>query len=398
MSGFRHVVKVDGSDIAPITLAGLRITYGRSTLLEQPSLPTAVIDILTRDALPDAAMDYPEFGLGDWASDLSGFTDAYGDAYEGVTSRITLGVPVQITAGTASGFTDAYEDSYNGADMVRFTGSCNAIDYDAGVISLTATPQTAESWSRLMVGATSASQTIPAETETARMQRLATEGGVALIVDGPPSVVVRKIVKKTAAKSLMAWLTEIARDTRAVVFTNRAGWVNVRTKDYVAPDKPIVPLTPGSVLIDPLRMKAELGGVRNDITVEYGDDNANGDQPTVTSLDQESVDRYGRRDVRYSTIINTQADAQSYADWLNVQLSPAWTMPDVVVAVSLLDGATTYDVLNIEQGDTVTVSGLPLGAPEPTYTAQALGYTETLSYDDWQISFHLSPLTGSETL
>jgi hypothetical protein len=112
------------------------------------------------------------------------------------------------------------------------------------------------------------------------------------------------------------------------------------------------------------------------------------------SIDQESIDRYGLRTVNYSPIIQLQADAQSYADWLNVQLAPWWTMPDAVVSVALLNGTEAFNVLNIEQGDLVRLPQLLAGSPSPDYEATALGYTETLSYDDWQIAFHLSPMSG----
>ena len=76
---FTWQVIIDGSDISELVEDGATITYGRRSLLEQPSTPTAVLRLLTRDAWPGAAGSYPEFGLGDWATDLSGFTDDYAD-------------------------------------------------------------------------------------------------------------------------------------------------------------------------------------------------------------------------------------------------------------------------------------------------------------------------------
>jgi hypothetical protein len=181
---FTWSVKVDGEDIAAIALAGATIEYGRRSPMDQPSVPVAIVRILTRDAYPGAAEDYPEFGLGDWASDLSGFTDAYSDTYSGVTSRIVAGVPVVIGTDTPSGFTDAYEDPYTaGVNFTRFTGRVQAIDYDADIIQLTCTPRS-EAWSRIDVGGTAAGVTIPSETESARASRLATEAGVTLTVEG----------------------------------------------------------------------------------------------------------------------------------------------------------------------------------------------------------------------
>ena len=175
--------RVDGTDISPIVLAGASIEYGRTTLLEQPNVPVAVLEILTEDAYPPARTLYPEFGLGDWATDLSGFVDVYADAYSGVTSRLTIGVPVEIDVETASGMSDTYTDAYEGFTSRRFTGRAQAFDYTPGSIQLTCTPRS-EEWSRIYVGGTGIDQTIPVEYESERAIRYAAEAGISLIVDG----------------------------------------------------------------------------------------------------------------------------------------------------------------------------------------------------------------------
>lgn len=383
-------VNVDGSNIAPIALAGAYISYGRVSLLDAPAVPVAVLDILTRDAYPAAGDLYPEFGLGDWASDLSGFVDTYADVYTGVTSRITLGVPVHIDVRTSAGMSDTYEETYNGFASRRFTGNVQAIDYEAGSFQLTCSAKT-ESWARLLVGGTTASTTIPSEYESARSIRLAAQAGIDLIVDGPPSVLVTEVPRKTAPRPLMDWFREIARDCQGEVFTNRDDYIVVRTRDWERPTQETIYLPPYATLLDPLKMTTELGAVRNYITIEYGPENANGDRPVVTSIDQDSIDRYGRRDLNDSSIIQTQADAQRFADSLNAYLSPHWTMPDATVQMSLLPDEWKARILDAEQGDPVVIPQLLSGSPMADFPGTLLGYEETLGTTGWTMTFHLTP-------
>ena len=267
---FTWSAKVDGSNVADIVLAGGSIEYGRTTVQEQPNVPVAVLELLTRDTAAAVVDGYPEFGLGDWASDLSGFDDAYLDPYEGVTSRLTIGVPVVIGAGTESGFTDVYADAYAGTDLVRYTGRCQAMDYTPGTIQLTATPRS-EEWSRIFVGGTGVDETIPVESDSARCIRYAAEAGIDLIVEGPPSATIIEVPPETPAVSLTGHLYVIMNDTGGLAFTDRDSFVHIRTRDYVPPSpRPPVVLPPGAVLVDPIAMSLDLGLVRNRVTVVYG--------------------------------------------------------------------------------------------------------------------------------
>lgn len=266
---FTFRARVDGTDISPIVLAGAQIEYGRTTLLEQPNVPVAVLEILTEDAYPAAKTLYPEFGLGDWATSESGFVDVYADAYAGVTSRLTIGVPVEIDVETSSGMTDTYTDEYEGFTSRRFTGRAQSLDYTPGTIQLTCTPRS-EEWARIYVGGTGIDQSIPVEYESERAIRYALEAGIDLIVDGPPSVMVNAVPPETPPSPLMELLVELMAGTGGTVYTDRSGFVHIQTRDYLAATPDTVYLPPDVTLLDPVRMSLDLGYVRNRVTIEYG--------------------------------------------------------------------------------------------------------------------------------
>jgi len=393
---FTTRVSIDGANLSPIALEGATITYGRRTMFDQPVVPVAVVSILTRDAYPSAADDYPEFGLGDWASDLSGFTDDYADVFAGSRSRITIGVPVVIGVDTPSGFTDDYVDEYaSGVNYTRFTGRVNSIDYTPGVIQITATPRS-EDWGRILVGETGTGETIPVETEAARAVRLAAEGGIELVVDGAPTVEVNAIPEATAPTPLMDQLLSLMRSTGGTVFTDREGYIHVRTRAYSSPVVEPVELPPAVTMIDPLRMSLDLGLVRNRVTIEYGPTDVN-PRAAVTVEDSESIARYGLRDYRVSSPIENLDDATALANDYLTLLSPTWTMPSAEAALALAEDATISALCELQMGQRVLLPSLLLGAPDPTYEAELLGVDETLSRTDWRVTLHLSPQLAAPT-
>lgn len=383
---FHWKALVDGTDVAGLTVSGGTITYGRSSVFDQPGLPVAVIELISKDDNPVLAARWPEFGLGEHSMP-SGFTDLYSATYAGPKSRITLQAPLQVIAQTESGFSDTYVDTYSGDSFTRFTGALQAIDYSWDRIRLTATP-TVEAWNRIDVGATDAVTTLPAETDTARVSRYVTEAGQTITVDGTAGPTVIAVPASTAARPLLGQLEDIAQQTGGLLYIDRDGDVHYRTKNWTPPATVTLPAV--MTLRDSLTMALELGTVVNTITVQYGDADP---LATVTAVDTASVTAFGTRDATYTTMISGSTAAQAYADMLLAATTAEWTLPTVELRIDFTpDDATISDLLAIEQGTPVTVPQLLPGAPVPDIDSTVLGYTENVSSTDWSLAFHLAPL------
>lgn len=379
---------VDGENIAGIVLDAAKISYGRSSLFDQPAPPTAVLELVTKDFAPDLAAAWPEFSLGDH-SQTSGYVDAYAATYAGPRSRITLAAPVYVESGTPSGYVDTYEADYTGATLRRFTGEITAIDYTPDVVTLTCVTNT-EAWARIDVGGTDDTTEIPAETDTARVARLVAEAGLSIVIDGAAGPVLIPIPVDTKPTPLMDQLRAIAVDAGGLLFNCRDGSTHYRTRNATA--YPTITVPAGVTLVDPLKMSLELALVRNRVTVEYGvPDPVTNLRPEVTVEDAEQVTRFGVRDVRFTTTIALEADATAHAAWLLGVLDPAWAMPDAAIALSLATDAQIDLLAGVEQGTPVILPQLLPGSPEPDYSAAALGYTESASGTDWEITYHLAP-------
>jgi hypothetical protein len=391
---FTWDVSIDGTNVAVLVPETGTIEYGRTSVFDQPALPVAVIDLVPIVG-SDLATVWPEFALGGGVG-TSGFTDTYSDLYAGPSSRLLLNAPVVITATTPSGFTDTYADTYSGIDLTRFTGVIQAIDYSPDAVRLTCLP-TVESWSRIEVAGTDDTTPIPEESDIARVTRLCDEARVTITTHGTAGPTLLEVPVNTTPTPLLTQLQQIARDARGLVTCDRDGAVHYYTVNSTllgldAGDA--VTLPAAITLHDPLTMSLDLGTVRTRVIVEYGyadvDTNV---RPTVTAENIPQAAQYGWREYRVTVQLLDEADAQAHADALLASLDSAWTLPAAVAALNEATEAQAADVAALDVGQWLTLPTLPLDAPEEDYASPILGYTESLSATDWQISYHLAPST-----
>jgi hypothetical protein len=376
MSGHSWVVKIDGTNVAGLVLVGAQINYGRRTVAEQPAPSSGIFTLLTPDAAASIAERFPDFGPGDFAA-RSGFTDAYEDTYSGVSSRLTIGAPITVDAITASGFTDSYDDSYTGSQLRRFTGRITALEYAYGSVRVTAVDPL-EQLGRIKVDGAR-----PAETDIERATFAAQAAGFELIIDGTIGEQLMPITQSSQVSTL-AMLYAAAKETGAIVYSDRWGELHYRTRD--AAENPPTTLPSGETILDSIGMKAELGEVINSIDVEYGD------KKTVSAYNPESMSRYGVFTSKISSQLAEQSAAQGLADrMIELHALPLYSMPSVTVTL-IKDNPATIDQLgSLDLADFVHIKDLPVGAPAQEYTARVLGYSEELAFPDWLITYQLAP-------
>ena len=175
------VIRVDGEDVAGITLAGGSVTYGRRSPRDPDQPAYAYLNLLTVDAVPYIADRWPAFGPGPFGAP-SGYTIEYEDTWSGVTSRLTVGASVRVTMESPSGYARDYTDQWEGAAIPRFTGRVTSLDYTPGTVSVTAVDPTER------LGYVSDDTPYPEETDVARARRLAALGGVDVNVTGNTTI------------------------------------------------------------------------------------------------------------------------------------------------------------------------------------------------------------------
>lgn len=377
-------VLVDGEDAAGITLEGAQITYGRTTVWEQPRPGYAFLQVLTPDAIPSIADDYPDLAPGAYGA-KSGFSDSYTDTYVGVVSKLVVGAPIQVVASTPTGFTDAYVDEYgNGDTLTRFTGRISAVDYRPGEAAITAV-DASEALTRIDL----VNWQRPAETDHQRVQAIAAACGITISIQGKDTT--NLLPDETSLATVTAWsaLQKIAQDCGAVVYVDRAGTLTYSCWD----DKGQTVVVPGDqVLLTSLQMQSELGAVVNQATVKYGAKDDKGNQPQVVVRDEDSIHDYGVLDKQFTTRLADQADATTMANQVVKQAArPTWNMPTCTVTFLGAADQVVSQVAPMEVQDQAQIGPMPTAAPFLDYQALVLGYTESLALNDWQMTLHLSP-------
>jgi hypothetical protein len=378
-NSFFWEVMVDGTNLANIVPdTEAQITYGRTDIEDAVTPTTCTLSLITIDSADYPAQldgSYPEFTLGGIPS---GFTDIYIDSYEGAVTRITLGTTVSIGASTPSGFKDEYVDEYgSGFNSSRFTGSVGAIAYTPNRVTLTCTSSVAD-LTRQSVALAGLGE-VSEGTRAAQLLPTVT-------VIGADNYVMAATEADEKPANLYNTMQELARSTRAEFYTSREGVVTFRTS--LEPTAQVT-LPPDSTLIEPLTMTSELGEVINTITVEYGEKDS---RETVTVINQTSVEQFGPREITISTQLAAASGvALKYAnELLNLYSMPAWSMPTVSVDLGLSTDAEIAAVASMDLGDTVNVPQLLPSAPGTSYKAQALGYTEVISANNWTLNIALT--------
>ena len=376
-------VLIDGEDAAGITLSGAQISYGRSTVWEQPRPGYCYLQLLTPDAVPSIADDFPDLAPGAFGA-KSGFSDTYVNDYYGVVSKLVVGAPVKVTASTPTGFTDAYVDNYgNGDTLTRFTGRISAIDYQPGEAAVTVV-DASEALTRFDL----TNWQRPGESDHYRVGAIAKAAGVTIHIDGQDKT---ELLPDDQPTTTTAWaaLQKIAQDCGAVVYVDRDGLIHYSCWDDKGQSRTI----PGdTVILESLQMQAELGSVVNQVTVDYGPKDTESKQATVVVRDEDSITAYGVMDRKFATRLADEADAQTMAAQIVKQAArPSWNMPTATVTFFSADDPTIGAVAPLEVQDLALIGPLPAAAPFLDYQALVLGYSERLDQTDWQMTLHLSP-------
>lgn len=362
-------VTLDGRNVTGVTLNGLTITRGRSSIYEDINPGVCVATLLSGDIAPDA-----------WQGQ-SGYTDIYSDIWQGLSVAARVGVPMAVETSGESGYTDIYSDVWQGGGAVRFTGVVTAVDYTPGELTITAV-DALEALGRVYVTAAR-----PPEMDFARAFALGRLAGIDIGYMGTTQVQLVGIDAATDPVTALTALVQVADNTDAQLLANLNNKLFFRRRDTAPPG--VITLPSDVTFSTALVVSDELGAVYNVQRVAYGE--ASG-RSIVERVNQSSITEYGRREWRqYDTQLATTRDASDLAAyWLENDSAPGYRIRNVDIFITDDDNKWAATADSIDLYTPVHIPQITPGSPIDTYTAVVLGYTETITTVDRVLSIQLA--------
>jgi hypothetical protein len=325
-------------DLADVTLVGASITHGAADLWTVPDPSTATFTVLD----PDGSL----------------------------RGQVDFGTTVTMTT----------------AGEIRFTGEVTDMRTEWGD----------EGWQLALICVGSKVRTSgflvaprPAETAADRIAAVWAMTGVTVhAVDGYRSVTLKATTDNIEAGTLTA---DAAIADLGLIQQRRDGAMWYRGRSTVAATATIRAVLPASgVFLDSTWVRA-IGDTATRVRCGFGDNNP----PTVAEvINGELEGRLGRAITRnHSDAYNGMLDADLIAtEALDRLTDPVWRTDglNIDLALPAYSDARTGDVLSLDIGDLVLVSGAPGGSPPSTNPAYLiLGWDETLDGDGHRLNLNV---------
>ena len=155
-----------------------------------------------------------------------------------------------------------------------------------------------------------------------------------------------------------------------------------------------VELTANHALASGLSIQSRAGDVRNNITIQYGQNSQN---ETSTS-DIASIALYGQLSQIFTTTLRHLHDAQDQAAfYLDLRAYPRFNFNNITFELTNpeLDDADRDNLINVFMGMPVEIADLPLNMNSGDYLGFVEGWTFSARYNQVSVSMTLSPISFS---
>jgi hypothetical protein len=155
-----------------------------------------------------------------------------------------------------------------------------------------------------------------------------------------------------------------------------------------------VELTANHALASGLSIQSRTGDVRNNITIQYGQNSTN----EKSASDIASIGLYGQLSQIFRTTLRHLHDAEDQADfYLALRAYPRFNFNNITFELTNpeLDDADRDDLINVFMGMPVEIADLPLNMNSGDYLGFVEGWTFSARYNQVSISMILSPISFS---
>ena len=155
-----------------------------------------------------------------------------------------------------------------------------------------------------------------------------------------------------------------------------------------------VDLTANHALASGLSIQSRAGDVRNNITIQYGQNSQN----ETSASDIASIGLYGELSQIFTTTLRHLHDAQDQAAfYLDLRAYPRFNFNNITFELTNpeLDDADRDDLIKVFMGMPVNLADLPLNMNSGDYLGFVEGWTFSARYNQVSVSLILSPIAFS---
>jgi hypothetical protein len=155
-----------------------------------------------------------------------------------------------------------------------------------------------------------------------------------------------------------------------------------------------VDLTANDALASGLMIKQRTGDVRNNITIQYGQNSQN----ETSESDPASIGLYGQLSQIFQTTLRHLADAEDQADfYLALRAYPRFNFNNITFELANpdIDDSDRDALIGVFMGMPVNISNLPLNMNSGDFLGFVEGWTFSARYNQVSISMIVSPIAFS---
>lgn len=304
-----------------------------------------------------------------------------------VPPEVDIGTPITVQATTA------------GVTSVRFVGKVTDVGIgwdspDRPIGQIIAVGALADMGRRVVGDAP-----FPQETDGARANRAIALAGVPTDAARTDLGTLQVLPRDVDAQPALQVAQDAADDGGGMLWMAKDGAVLYADADHRRAAQVKLALDPCAMPLTVTWVK-NLEGLVNDVRVRYGTAPEGGDQPEYHATDPVSIAARGTFASSITTRLADAAAATSRAgQMLARQAQPAWVLSGIAIYLELIgklgadvldDATATNAVLALEMHDLVSVTGMPAGSPYTSATLWVEGWTETITWSSWRISYAVS--------
>lgn len=375
-------VKVNGSTVTSVTLAGMTITSGRTDIYAQPQPGYANISLLeTNEANVSFEINYP---ISIEVKDTSG---AYVFLFGGFIAD--LGIEVATSGSTALSQRINILAVGSLARLARATFSGNiASDTDGDQIYEVLAGVLFDTWAEVPAATTWATYdpTVTwANAENSGLGEIDRPGDYDLDSQSGVLSDVYSLVSRLATSGL-GYIYEDAQ--------GRIGYADsTHRSEYLAANG-YVDLDGNHAIGPGLNIVKRAGDVRNSITLTY----TSSGNSSYTTSDATSIASYGQLAATVNTTLKNAADAQSQAAfYLDIRAYPQYLLKQITFEVHSpeIDNADRDALLNVFMGLPLNIQNLPANMVGGEFQGFVEGWTWTASYNRLRLTLNVSPISYS---